>query len=63
MVNTSREMYFATCQALAEDEVRPGLYRRKVPEILRSLRGIEVMQSALNQATPAHCPRPLTANV
>lgn len=27
VVNTSREMYFATYQALAEDDARPGLYR------------------------------------
>ena len=28
VVNTSREMYFATYQSLAEDESRPGLYRQ-----------------------------------
>ena len=31
-VNTSREMYFATYQALAEDEARPGLYKQYPPE-------------------------------
>ena len=63
-MNTSREMYFATYQALAEGEVRSGLYRRKVPEILRSLRRMEAMQSALNQATTRRAAtRPLPANV
>ena len=28
IVNTSRDIYFATYQALAEDEMRPGLYRQ-----------------------------------
>ncbi|MEF2277005.1 DEAD/DEAH box helicase family protein [Deinococcus sp. YIM 134068] len=28
VLNTSRELYFATYQALAEDEARPGLYRQ-----------------------------------
>lgn len=28
VVNTSRDIYFSTYQALAEDEVRPGLYRQ-----------------------------------
>ncbi|WP_293910015.1 EcoAI/FtnUII family type I restriction enzme subunit R, partial [Deinococcus sp.] len=32
VVNTSREMYFATYQALAEDEARPGLYRQYPPD-------------------------------
>ena len=32
VVNTSREMYFATYQALAEDETRPGLYRQYPPD-------------------------------
>lgn len=31
-VNTSRELYFATYQALAEDEARPGLYRGYAPD-------------------------------
>ncbi|WP_135230380.1 EcoAI/FtnUII family type I restriction enzme subunit R [Deinococcus fonticola] len=31
-VNTSREMYFATYQSLAEDESRPGLYRQFPPD-------------------------------
>ncbi|MGM9320872.1 EcoAI/FtnUII family type I restriction enzme subunit R [Deinococcus aquaticus] len=32
LVNTSRDIYFATYQALAEDEARPGLYRQYPPE-------------------------------
>ncbi|CAM4393986.1 EcoAI/FtnUII family type I restriction enzme subunit R [Deinococcus marmoris] len=32
VVNTSRDMYFSTYQALAEDEVRPGLYRQYPPD-------------------------------
>lgn len=32
VVNTSREMYFATYQALAEDQARPGLYRQYPPD-------------------------------
>ncbi|MGX9687687.1 EcoAI/FtnUII family type I restriction enzme subunit R [Deinococcus wulumuqiensis] len=31
-VNTSREMYFATYQALAEDDSRPGLYKQYAPD-------------------------------
>ena len=32
VVNKSREMYFATYQAIAEDERRPGLYRDYAPD-------------------------------
>jgi type I restriction enzyme, R subunit len=32
IANTSREMYFATYQAIAEDETRPGLYKAYPPD-------------------------------
>ncbi len=32
IANKSREMYFATYQAIAKDEVRPGLYREYAPD-------------------------------
>jgi type I restriction enzyme, R subunit len=32
IVNTSREMYFATYQSIAEDENRPGLFRQFAPD-------------------------------
>ncbi|WP_407543370.1 DEAD/DEAH box helicase family protein (plasmid) [Deinococcus radiomollis] len=51
MVNTSREMYFATYQALAEDEARPGLYRQYPPDFFDLIIVDEAHRGSANESS------------